>query len=115
MIDTSLLYLKLHQPQNRALIQRLQQLTSIEEPTFKDFQETGLMMSRQDFVKSAEVTGDDQMELRDNCTDVMWYAMTGQTIECLDSGYFIGEANGYTKRSKTLDVVEQFMFDNNGR
>ena len=112
MIDTSLLYLKMHQPHNRALIQRLQQLVSVEQPTFKDFQETGLMMSRQDFEKSANPTGDATLDLRINCTDVVWYAMTGQIIEGLDSGYFVGEANGYTKRSKTLDVVEQFIFEN---
>lgn len=112
MIDTSLLYLKMHQPHNRALIQRLQQLIGMEEPNIKDFQETGLMMSRQDFEKSANPTGDETIDLRNNCTDVVWYALTGQIIECLDSGYFIGEANGYTKRSKTLDVVEQFIFEN---
>ena len=112
MIDTSLLYLKLHQPHNRLLIQRLQQLKSIEEPTFKDFQETGLMMPRHDFEKSANPTGEEPLELRSNCTDVVWYAMTGQIIEGLDSGFFVGEANGYTKRSKTLDVVEQFIFEN---
>ena len=112
MIDTSLLYLKLHQPHNRLLIQRLPQLKSIEEPTFKDFQETGLMMPRHDFEKSANPTGEETLELRSNCTDVVWYAMTGQIIEGLDSGFFVGEANGYTKRSKTLDVVEQFIFEN---
>lgn len=112
MIDTSLLYLKMHQPQNRALIQRLQQLASKDEPNFKDFQETGLMMSRQDFEKSTNPLGDLTIELRSNCTDVVWYAMTGQIIECLDSGYFIGESNEYSKRSKTLDVVEQFIFEN---
>ena len=112
MIDTSLLYLKLHQPHHRALIRRLQQVMGIDEPTFKDFQETGLMMSRQDFEKSANPTGDETIELRSNCTDVVWYAMTGQIIEGLDSGFFIGEANGHTKRSKTLDVVEKFIFEN---
>tara|TARA_Y100001980_G_C14479690_1_gene258395 strand:- start:11 stop:358 length:348 start_codon:yes stop_codon:yes gene_type:complete len=112
MINTSLLWLKMHHPDKRKFIQRIQQILSIDKPTLSDFQDTGLMMNRQSFESSCDPNQMDDIQLRHNCTDVIWYAMTWQIVECLDSGYFVGDANGKSKRSKTLDVVEQFLFKN---
>jgi len=101
-----LIHLRMHQPLTKAYIQRVQQHVDNRDYTIKDLQETGLMMSSVDYEKSGgEVT------LRPSCTDVVWYAINNHIAQCLDSGFFIADINGVSKRSKTLEVVEKFIYE----
>ena len=101
-----LLYLRMHQPLTKAYVQRVQQHIGKLDYTLKDLQETGLMMSSADYIKSGGET-----DLRSSCTDVVWYALNSNIAQCLDSGFFIADINGISKRSKTLDVVEKFIYE----
>jgi len=100
------LHLKLHHPEHRSLIQRIQQISDKDTHTFKDFQETGLMIPRESFEKTMG-----GVNLRPSCTMVVWYALNHAIIQGLDSGFFIADSKGGSKRSKTLDVVEKFIYE----
>jgi hypothetical protein len=100
------LYLKLHHPELRSLIQRIQQISDKDTHTFKDFQETGLMMPRRRFEKTMG-----GVKLRPSCNMVIWYMLNNAIIQGLDSGFFIADTENGHKRSKTLDVVEKFIYE----
>ena len=102
-----MIYVKMHKPENRAYIQRVQQILDHESPNFKQFQSTGLFIPREEY---EEV--DDVNTLHPECQDVVWYAMGGNIIQGLKSGYFIASCDGIHKRSKTLEVVEKFIYEN---
>lgn len=100
------LYLKLNHPEHRSLIQRIQRISDKDTHTFKDFQDTGLMIPRDQFEKTMG-----GVDLRPSCTVVVWYALNNAIIQGLDSGFFITDSAGENKRSKTLDVVEKFIYE----
>ena len=102
-----MIYIKMHKPENKAYIQRVQQILDNDNHTFKEFQSTGL------FIPSDEdEVIDDSQSLHPECQDVVWYALGGNIIQGLKSGYFITSCDGINKRSKTLEVLEKFIYEN---
>lgn len=101
-----MIYIKMHKPENKAYIQRVQQILDSDDPTLKEFQSTGLFIPRDEYE-----TLDSSLILHANCKDVVWYALGNKVIQGLKSGYFIIYRDGKSKRSKTLEVIEKFIYE----
>jgi len=88
-------------PKSKEYIQRMQQLSDIDDIDFKTFQSTGLFMSVDDFKKACP-----SANLSKGCEVVVMY-ISLDYVQSLDSGYF---SRGRS-RSRDLSVIEKRIHD----
>jgi len=94
-------FFKKNFPNSKEYIQRMQQISDVDDIDFKTFQSTGLFISVDDFKKACP-----SANLNKSCEAVVMY-ISLDYIQSLDSGYF---SRGRS-RSRDLSLIEKRIYD----
>ena len=102
-----LIYLKLHKPEYKRFVQRVQRHLNLPNPTIKDFRETGLVMPPKEY---ESVCG--EHAIHHDCTSLIWYALGAGIVQHLKSGVFYVETEDDGSHvSPSLKEAEEFLFN----
>lgn len=107
IIREGIVFTKLNDPHNVKYIQRLQQMMDVNDLSLKQFSDTGLMYSSEDFVRMKP-----EVRLNKNCTDVMLYVGSNY-IQFLSDGTYLLKNNTKDRgnRSKSINKLEQLIYN----
>lgn len=102
-----LVYLKLHKPEYKQFVQRVQPHLDLPNPSIEDFRETGLVMPPKEY----ESMGGEHY-LQHDCTSLIWYALGAGVVQHLKSKLFYAETeNDGSYVDPSLKAVEEFLFN----
>jgi len=106
LLREEILMTKLLEPHNVKYIQRLQRMSDKENLDVYDFNQTGTIMTREDYQNYHK-----HIVLHKKCTDVIKY-IGGNYIQMLSDGNYLiqYDTSKRGKRSKDLKKLEQYLF-----
>lgn len=106
LLREEILMTKLLEPHNVKYIQRLQRMSDKENLDIYDFNQTGTIMTREDYQSYHH-----HISLHKKCTDVIRY-IGGHYIQMLSDGNYLiqYDTSKRGKRSKDLKKLEQYLF-----